>query len=248
VKAFDGEVFRALEARRTLRFELGGKMYFIKLHYGVGWYEIIENLLRLRWPVLGASHEYWAIRRCDELGIKTLSVAAFGVRGRNPARQFSFLITDALQDCISLEEYCARWPAQPPDPLFKWRLIEKVAEIAANLHRGGVNHRDFYLCHFLLPQSQTDPHNRSLPDLYLIDLHRAQIRTKVPLRWIVKDLSALYFSALQIGLSRRDVFRFIRIYQRQSFKQAWQQQAEFWQQIEQRAYKLQRRFKRRFNP
>ena len=34
-----GEVFREKEGRRTLRFPLGGKHYFLKLHQGVGWGE-----------------------------------------------------------------------------------------------------------------------------------------------------------------------------------------------------------------
>ena len=34
VKTLQGEVFRELETRRTLRFELAGKRYFLKWHRG----------------------------------------------------------------------------------------------------------------------------------------------------------------------------------------------------------------------
>lgn len=34
VKTLQGEVFRELETRRTLRFELDGKTYFLKWHKG----------------------------------------------------------------------------------------------------------------------------------------------------------------------------------------------------------------------
>ncbi|EGP1730363.1 lipopolysaccharide core heptose(I) kinase RfaP, partial [Salmonella enterica subsp. enterica serovar Heidelberg] len=34
VKTLQGEVFRELETRRTLRFELDGKSYFLKWHKG----------------------------------------------------------------------------------------------------------------------------------------------------------------------------------------------------------------------
>ncbi|MCR9028794.1 lipopolysaccharide core heptose(I) kinase RfaP, partial [Citrobacter amalonaticus] len=44
------------------------------------------------------------------------------------------------------------------------------------------------------------------------DLHRAQIRTKVPRRWRDKDLIGLYFSSLNIGLTQRDIWRFMRVY------------------------------------
>lgn len=46
VEALEGEVFRELEGRRTLRTEVAGRGYFVKIHRGVGWAEIIKNLLR----------------------------------------------------------------------------------------------------------------------------------------------------------------------------------------------------------
>ena len=92
----------------------------------------------------------------------------------------------------------------------KHALIRRVAGMARRMHHGGVNHRDFYLCHFLL---HLDPApTPEMLKLSLIDLHRAQIREKTPQRWRDKDLAALYFSALDIGLTRRDVFRFLIYY------------------------------------
>ena len=44
VEALQGQVFRELEARRTLRTEVAGRGYFVKIHRGVGWGEIIKNL------------------------------------------------------------------------------------------------------------------------------------------------------------------------------------------------------------
>ena len=39
--------------------------------------------------------------------------------------------------------------------------------------------------------------------LYLIDLHRMQLRRKTPSRWIVKDIAGLYYSSMDIGLTKR---------------------------------------------
>ncbi len=48
----------------------------------------------------------------------------------------------------------------------------------------------------------------------MIDLHRAQTREQTPKRWRNKDLAALYFSALDIGLTQRDKLRFFaRVFQ-----------------------------------
>ncbi len=43
VKKLNGEVFRELETRRTLRFELAGKSYFLKWHKGTTLKEIIKK-------------------------------------------------------------------------------------------------------------------------------------------------------------------------------------------------------------
>lgn len=208
VRTLRGEVYRDKEGRRTLRFELDGRGYFLKLHQGVGWWEIAKNLLQGRLPVLGAGNEYHAIRALEQLRIDTLSIAGYGCRGWNPARQLSFLITDELTGTESLEDVCARWPQSPPSAAVKRQLILRVAEIARRMHGAGINHRDFYLCHFLL-EMRGDTAQRPL---YLMDLHRAQIRRRVPRRWLVKDLGGLYYSALDIDLTGRDVLRFIRHY------------------------------------
>ena len=45
------DIYRQREGRTTLRFDTGGQAYFLKYHAGVGWREIVRNLLRLRLPV-----------------------------------------------------------------------------------------------------------------------------------------------------------------------------------------------------
>ena len=93
VDAFDhiiqleGEMFRNIANRRTLRFSSNGKRYFLKAHYGVGWKEIIKNLLQLRLPVLGARNEWLAIRRLQALGVETMTLVGHEELDRNPARR-----------------------------------------------------------------------------------------------------------------------------------------------------------------
>ena len=148
VMAVQGEIFRDVAGRRTLRFIRGQASYFIKTHTGVGWREIFKNLSQGKLPVLGAGNEYKAIRKLEALGIETMTIAGFGERGFNPARKQSFIITEALQNTISLEQLCMDWSEHKPDLAFKRALLIKVAEIARQLHENGVNHRDFYICHF----------------------------------------------------------------------------------------------------
>ena len=61
VEQLQGEVYRELEARRTLRTEVAGRGYFVKIHRGVGWAEIFKNWLTAKAPVLGAEQELKAI-------------------------------------------------------------------------------------------------------------------------------------------------------------------------------------------
>ena len=208
-----GEIAKHKDGRRTLRFSVGGQAYFLKYHGGVGWREILLSLLQLRLPVLDAGPEYRAALRLAAAGVPSLVVAAYGSRGPNPARRQSFLVTEALEGRLSLETFCAAWPGSAPAPHQRRLLIERVAGIAAGMHGAGVNHRDFYLCHLLLDAASLAS-ARVATDVRvnLIDLHRAQRRTRVPRRWRVKDLAALQFSALAIGLTRRDRLRFLRAY------------------------------------
>ena len=235
----EGEIFRQKEGRRTLRFALGGKSFFLKWHQGVGWLEIIKNLLQLRLPVISAKNEWQAVRFLEQYNIDTLSIAAYGERGLNPAQRQSFLITDDLVDTMSLEHVGEQWRKVAPTFLTKITLIKKLALIAKVMHENGMNHRDFYLCHFLLDESFAK--NNIINDetrLFLIDLHRAQLRDKTPERWIVKDLGGLYFSALDVALTQRDLFRFMSAYSGLSLRETLSKQQNFWSKVQQRATKL----------
>ena len=79
-----------------------------------------------------------------------MTAAAFGERGSNPAQQHSFIITEELAPTISLEDFSLDWVQNPPAPALKRALIDEVARMVREMHRAGVNHRDCYICHFLL--------------------------------------------------------------------------------------------------
>jgi heptose I phosphotransferase len=131
----------------------------------------------------------------------------------------------------------------PPAPGVRVALIKKVADSARRMHEAGINHRDFYLCHFhLAPETLVGNTWRSVNiRCYLIDLHRAQIRRRTPYRWQVKDLAGLYFSAMDAGLTRRDLHRFMHYYTQGGLREALGEGAEMWGEVAQRAAKLYRK-------
>jgi len=242
VERLDGQVYRELEGRRTLRTEVDGQGYFVKIHRGIGWAEIAKNLLTAKAPVLGAGQEWRAIQRLHEVGVPTMTAVAYGERGANPASQHSFIITEELAPTVSLEDFTANWLEQPPAPSLKRALIAEVARMAGTMHRAGVNHRDFYICHFLLHTDK--PVTASDFRLSLIDLHRAQVRATTPPRWRNKDLAGLYFSALEIGLTRGDKLRFLREYFQRPLREILRDEATLLSWLEGKAERLYRRKQR----
>lgn len=213
----DGKVYRALEGRRTLRTDIEGEGYFVKIHKGVGWREIIKNLLSLRMPVVSAWNEWRALTLLQQNEVRAPVPVAYGARGGNPAAIESFIITRELTPVVDMEVFTRDWGVTPPPLAVKRALLRRIALMVQRMHRVGINHRDCYLCHFLLAGTQQREDDFS--GLHIIDLHRARFREKLPARLRVKDLSGLYFSAQHWGLSERDVLRFLRLYYGQPIKQ-----------------------------
>ncbi len=234
----NGTVYRELKGRKTLQFQLGGNSYFAKFHFGVGWLEIVKNLLLFRLPVLSAENEWVAISKLQSLGVSTMTFVAYGRKGWNPARRQSFIVTEDLSDTISLEDYCREWRNKPPAYSLKLKLIRQIAEMSRRLHGGGVCHRDFYLCHFLLARKSLDRSSNGHLVLSLIDLHRAMVKQNLSKRWLIKDIGSLYYSAMNIGLTQRDLLRFMTLYQKASLGSCLKDNRKFWESVQKRALAL----------
>ncbi len=242
IMAIEGKVYRQVPTRQTLRFTYQSQQhdqsqtYFIKKHFGVGWREIIKCLCYLRWPVISAINECRAIKHLQKQHLQTPVIAGFGKRGLNPARMQSFIITQALQDVINLDELTMQWRQSPPRFNLKFTLIKALANTVRCMHASGLNHRDCYLMHFYIKQQELNNLNNGLLNnndlqLIILDLHRAQIRSRVPRRWRLKDLIGLYFSSKEITLTTRDYYRFIKAYRQMSLRQILIMEKHFWQQI-----------------
>lgn len=229
IAKLEGQVFREVPGRKTFRFVLDGNAYFAKVHFGVGWAEIFKNLLQLKLPVLGATNEWRAIKKLKALNIDTLTPVAYCRSGSNPAEIRSAIVTAALDKTVSLEDLVL--DNRLTDSLRR-RLVVRIGHIAKALHDNGINHRDFYICHFLIPIEAIE--KECADTLHLIDLHRVQIRNKsAPRRWREKDIAGLLFSAADAGLTQRDLLRFVRMYHG-SLRDLKSHQ-QFWQAVVKRA-------------
>ncbi|MBI9015790.1 MAG: lipopolysaccharide core heptose(I) kinase RfaP [Phycisphaerae bacterium] len=238
----DIDIVRDFKNRKTGRFEIDGQGFYIKKHFAAGLGAVLDELSHFRKPHIGAGYEKLALEKLKELGVDTMEVVAFGSDGKSLASQRSFLVTKELINVESLEDTCRNWPTELPVPKFKRKLLTKMASIAKTLHDNGMNHRDFYICHFLLDVTGgPEKYLNCEPRLFLIDLHRAQIREKVPFRWLVKDIGGLYFSAMDIGLTRADFCRFIKVYTGKLLRETFTEDKSFWQAVQARAVKTYRR-------
>ena len=229
-----GNVHRHIKHRRTVEAEIGGRRYFIKAHRGCGWREVWKDWLSFRPPIVSARTEWEAIERAQRLGIATVTVAGKGERGRAPAQVESFLITEALDGMIHLEDLTRDWGGLTGrrQKLLKRALLERIARIARALHEGGMNHRDFYLGHFLVKDRRWADWLPGDPlEVFLIDLHRVQSWKRLPLRWRVKDLGALLYAAIDIGLTKRDLLRFVEIYRGQPWRESLNADARLWRRV-----------------
>jgi len=249
-----GEIIREAPGRQTILFSHENKNYYIKSHTGVGWREILKNLSYLKKPVIGAQNEWHGIHHLDRINIKTMTPAGYGMVNRNPARRKSFIITEALEDTISLEEFCGQWKTKPPhgrDAIrFKRWLIAQLAKTTRVMHNSGANHRDYYLIHFLLRKGYAENGTLSAEksSLFLIDLHRMQLRKRTPYRWRVKDVAGLYFSSMDMGLSLRDLYRYMSLYMGKPLRETLIEDARFWRDVRKRGLRVYRAEQRRRKP
>ena len=229
----EGKVFRKTANRITKEFTFEGNRYFIKLHYGVGWKEIFKNIFKFTAPTTGASPEWRALKKLRSLGIECPEPVGFYSTGINPANLKSFLITKALINTISLEEALKEGKFQKLSVSKKREFIEKIALISRNLHNSGINHRDYYLCHFHVDKDLDLNKN-----IYLIDLHRAQLRSFVPTRWASKDIGGLIHSAMGFNLNETDFYRFMRTYLQCSIKAVFEDHTVFLETTRNRAFRM----------
>ena len=218
VEKISGDVKREVETRRTLRFEVNGQGYYLKLHHGTEFKEVVKSLIRLRLPVLGADREWNAIHRLAEHGVDTMEGVAYGEQGSDPLKKTSFIITKDLGYTRDVRQFLRDYH---PVPAVKRLVIRRLARMVREMHACGINHRDCYLVHFLvrMPFNPKTGQDKDLK-ISVIDLHRAQLRDEVPVLWRHKDLVGLLFSARELeGISTRDVFRFMKEYFRRPLRE-----------------------------
>jgi heptose I phosphotransferase len=202
-------VKHAIPERRTgtFSFEQEGKTVcaYLKRHYPLSFGKYFQEMIRFA-SKKTAFDEFNNILAFHQAGLPTMIPVVAGKRADKVFGSESFLITKGIKDCVTLETY-AESCLKTKTFTEKTELIKKTALLSRKMHQSGFNHRDFYLCHLLIG---TEENNKD--ELFVVDLHRVDIRKKVPERWIIKDLAALNYSAKSKNITRTDKLRFLKYY------------------------------------
>lgn len=216
IRALQGDRIRALDSRETQRIELNsataGLVVYLKRYGRPTWREQIVPWLRLSRPILGASAEWHALLRFHELGLPTMEPVAFG-----EDESGSFVMTRELtcrgdlKAWVKTQSHVPNSSAARPDwSVSQLEAARNFAEVLAHtvqrMHAAGMHHQDLYLNH-VLDCGQT---NDGRPDLRIIDLGRVRQARRLGMRWIIKDLAQLDFSAQRLPCRER--LRFLRAY------------------------------------
>jgi hypothetical protein len=131
-----------------------------------------------------------------------------------------------LQSFLAVEELAGMVPLNEAIPLarerlpaadfaaWKRRLIAEVARLARELHRRRAFHKDLYLCHFYLPETDCGRVPGEFRGrVYMIDFHRLGRHRFAWAYFQVKDLAQLLYSTDDVpGITTRDRAEFWRAY------------------------------------
>ena len=202
----DESVKKVLRERRTGRVYLdpphgtGRIETYIKRYTRVPLGERIKCMFSLKFFQFDALHEWQAQLVFHALELPTVIPIAAGQTCRGTFN-LTLGITDYKRASTALQELGQDEAGR------RLEIIEKIASYAGRMHGAGLAHQDLYLVHFFLKGRDMVPH--------LIDLQRVKREKELSMRWRIKDLGELLFSARPV-VSSEEIEWFCRAYSRAS--------------------------------
>ena len=203
--------------RWTLKNATGDSLVvYLKRHFELPrWHGLLARLFpRSAWsPGL---REWERLNRAAAAGLPVPRAVATG-EFRGPGLKLqSFLAVEELAGMIALHEAIPMALARSDsDNYATWKrgLIFELARLARELHSRRLFHKDLYLCHFYIAESDT----ATAPDdwrgrVVMIDFHRFG-RHRFGWQWYVsKDLAQFLYSSELPGVDAKDRLRFWKDY------------------------------------
>ena len=182
---------------------------YLKKHRDRSWWTRLAAFLGLMPRSPGRVEAENAIT-LNSLGIAVMPLTAYGEKLHADGRLESFLLSEELEGYCELQDFIERRFNVSGTRRVRATLqdlIVQIANIARRFHAAGLNHRDFYCCHFLVKETSLGTF-----DVRLIDLQRVQQRRWFRRRWIVKDLAQLASMSPDTHIGCREKVLFLRTY------------------------------------
>ncbi|MEN6306936.1 MAG: lipopolysaccharide kinase InaA family protein [Anaerohalosphaeraceae bacterium] len=162
----------------------------------------VRNWLAHGQKALTAMYDYLPCGPLEQAGVGTYHTIAYGGRWRGLFEDRSFVILLEIPAAQSLEKQlpdCLTQPPQNSNQTERAAFIYSLADFVRRFHQAGYCHRDLYLCHIFFSAAN---------GFSLIDLQRAFQPRLFRRRWILKDLTQLYYSSPGDVISQSDRLRF----------------------------------------
>ena len=194
-----------LASRQVHRMRLSdGGVVYLKRYFRVPFGDALRDRLFGRGYDSSAGREWVALKALEALEVPAPVPLVYGEERRAGLVRRAFLVTRGIELGPTLEELAYSTDLTPRR---RRGLCAQLGRLLRRLHASGLNHRDFYLGHLALGADE-----ESRESIHVLDLNRADLRANVGMRWRVKDLAALHFSAPARLVSRRDRLRVLHYY------------------------------------
>jgi heptose I phosphotransferase len=197
---------------------------FLKRHYRLPWW---QGWLATLFPGKGWSpamqewrHLHWAMSQQFPVPAKVAVAEYIGPWGRLQ----SFLAIQELTGMLPLHEAIpAAGRLLDASAFRQWKksLTAELARLARELHERSYFHKDLYLCHFFIPETDLKRLVDFRGRVHMIDLHRLAHHPWTRLRWQVKDLAQLLYSSEIEGVELCDRVFFWRKYLGTGSRSRW---------------------------
>ncbi len=200
--------------RARLQLEQGGvsRPVYLK-RFGKGrFFERCLRFLEGGKARTAGEHEMRVAASLQDGGIPVPEPVAWGWKQNGRLQRSSFVVLSAVPGkplSLWLQEHPAHTTVEGRRR--KRELLLQIAALVRQFHRMGWRHRDLYLCHLFV--------NERLEgfQLSLIDLQRAFRPRWRKLRWQLKDLAQLNYSAMAENIQPFTRLRFARLYLGEKF-------------------------------
>lgn len=200
--------------RTIYRVDLPHRSFFVKHLRSGGLVQAVKH-----WFRSGACRrEYEKARELARRGIPAVAPVALGERRRGARLLDSYLITEAVPQACSLDEFLARHEAQvPPGERFRLRqrLLAATARLCARAHDAGVFHDDLHGGNILVRLdtclAAAAPAAEAGPQLLFVDLPGVQLSGPLDAAR-TRDSLAMLCAGFWRRMSESDRLRFWRAY------------------------------------